>query len=194
MDPKDRRRQILDCSAKVFAHKGIGATTVREIAAAVGVHAGALYHYFPSKESIISELIREYVEDLAARCRVAMAQGLAPVPRLESLIMVALTTSVDYHSATTVWQREATYMRERVVEASLVDTADELEVAFRSTIAEAVADGTLRADIPAEIFYRLLRDALWLAPTWHQATPDYPTAALARDIIGVFVDGFCARD
>ncbi|WP_024792872.1 TetR/AcrR family transcriptional regulator [Tomitella biformata] len=193
MNPKDRRRQILDCSAELFAHKGIGATTVREIAVAVGVHSGALYHYFPSKEAIVTELIREYVVDLTSRGRAVMAQGLAPVPRLEALILAALTCSADYRAATTVWQREATYMRERVVEASLDATADELEEDFRATIAEALADGSLRTDISADLFYRLLRDAIWLAPNWHQDSPGYSTESLARDIVGVFVDGFRTR-
>lgn len=193
MDPRSRRRQILDCSAELFAHKGIGATTVREIAVAVGVHSGALYHYFPSKEAIVTELIREYVEDLTARGRAVMDQGLAPIPRLEALVMVALTTSADYRSATTVWQREATYMRERVVQASLESTADELETDFKTTIAQAQAEGTLRTDIAASVFHRLLRDAIWLAPNWHLDSPEYPTEQLARDIIGIFVDGYRAR-
>ncbi len=78
MDPQERRRQILDCSAEIFARKGINATTIRDIAGAVGVHSGALYHYFPSKEAIVTELIREYIEYLTKRCREVVA--LPPDP------------------------------------------------------------------------------------------------------------------
>ncbi|MGN0125277.1 MAG: TetR/AcrR family transcriptional regulator, partial [Rhodococcus sp. (in: high G+C Gram-positive bacteria)] len=54
MDPQERKRQILDRSAEIFARKGVTATTIREIADAVGVYSGALYHYFPSKEAIVT--------------------------------------------------------------------------------------------------------------------------------------------
>ena len=62
MDPQERRRQILDRSGEIFATKGISATTVREIADACGVYSGTLYHYFPSKEAIVTEIIRVYVD------------------------------------------------------------------------------------------------------------------------------------
>ena len=53
MDPHERRRQILDRSAHLFASKGIAATTIREIADEVGVYSGALYHYFPDRKSVV---------------------------------------------------------------------------------------------------------------------------------------------
>ncbi|WP_231498807.1 TetR/AcrR family transcriptional regulator, partial [Gordonia alkanivorans] len=82
MDPQQRRKLILDRSAAIFARKGVSATTIREIADAVGVHSGALYHYFPSKEAIVTEIMREYILDLSSRCEDVLARRLAPVERL----------------------------------------------------------------------------------------------------------------
>ena len=45
----------------MFARKGIGATTVREIADAVGVLSGSLYHHFESKDTIVDEILNRYV-------------------------------------------------------------------------------------------------------------------------------------
>lgn len=90
MDPHERRRQILDRSAHLFASKGIATTTIREIADEVGVYSGALYHYFPSKEAIVTELIREYIDDLSGRCHEITARPQTPVERIEALALLAL--------------------------------------------------------------------------------------------------------
>lgn len=193
VDPQERRRLILDRSAEIFARKGISATTIREIGDAVGVYSGALYHYFPSKEAIVTELIREYIEDLAARCRAVLARELPPVVRLEALAEIALATSEQYHGATSIWRREGEYMRERVVEADMAATADIMEVAWRDAIREGVAAGDLRADIDPEVFRELLYDAVWHASRWFRPDPQHPVSGLARTVISVFVDGMRPR-
>jgi hypothetical protein len=43
------------------------------------------------------------------------------------------------------------------------------------------------------VFYRLIRDAVWLSARWHHPAGDDPTGPLARDITAVFLDGFSAR-
>jgi hypothetical protein len=43
------------------------------------------------------------------------------------------------------------------------------------------------------VFYRLIRDAVWLSARWHHPAGDYPTGQLAQDITAVFLHGFSAR-
>ena len=54
----DRRAEILDVAAKLFAERGFHATSTRDICVAVGMSAGNLYHWFPSKQAIIAELLQ----------------------------------------------------------------------------------------------------------------------------------------
>ncbi|MBD0862554.1 TetR/AcrR family transcriptional regulator [Gordonia sp. zg691] len=189
MNPQERKQLIVDRSAEIFARKGVSATTIREIADAVGVHSGALYHYFPSKEAIVTEIIREYIVDLSARCESVLARGLEPIARLEALAEIALTTSEQYHGATSIWRREGEYMRERVVEADMAATADMMEIAWREAINDGVAAGILRTDIDPKVFQELLYDAVWHASRWFTPTPDNTLADLARTMVTVFVDG-----
>lgn len=48
-----RRHQIIDAAYRCFAQKGFHQTTMRDIYAEAGLSAGAVYHYFDSKEAII---------------------------------------------------------------------------------------------------------------------------------------------
>jgi AcrR family transcriptional regulator len=54
---KERRDHIVQCSTKVFTKKGYDRTNIRELAEACGMSAGALYHYFGSKEEILYSII-----------------------------------------------------------------------------------------------------------------------------------------
>jgi len=48
-DSADTRQQILGAARRAFALRGFDATTNKEIAQAVGISTGAIYHYFASK-------------------------------------------------------------------------------------------------------------------------------------------------
>lgn len=56
---KRRRTQVLHAAAEGFARKGVHQTTMQDICEASGISAGALYRYFPTKESIIVAFAEE---------------------------------------------------------------------------------------------------------------------------------------
>lgn len=56
-EARDTRRLILDAALDLFATGGYFGTSMRQIARAVGVRESALYHHFPSKESILSGIL-----------------------------------------------------------------------------------------------------------------------------------------
>jgi AcrR family transcriptional regulator len=55
----DRRRELLDAAASVFARKGFHASRVGDIAEEAGVAHGLLYHYFRSKEEVLETIFRD---------------------------------------------------------------------------------------------------------------------------------------
>jgi AcrR family transcriptional regulator len=57
-DQKEKRRQeILYAGLSLFIQKGYSGTTIKDIASAVGMSAGLLFHYFASKEELYLELV-----------------------------------------------------------------------------------------------------------------------------------------
>ena len=53
-----RRNEILAAGLDLFIRKGYAATKVSDIAQRVGMSAGLLFHYFPSKEKLYEELVK----------------------------------------------------------------------------------------------------------------------------------------
>ena len=54
------RQKILDSATQLFAIKGYTETTVRELAAVVGVKEASMYNHFPSKNAILECILDEY--------------------------------------------------------------------------------------------------------------------------------------
>ncbi|MGF6593850.1 TetR/AcrR family transcriptional regulator [Pseudomonas sp. 2835] len=55
-----------DKALELFAEKGFGQVSMRELAAHLGLTAGSLYHHFPSKQHLLFDLIEELFEELLA--------------------------------------------------------------------------------------------------------------------------------
>jgi AcrR family transcriptional regulator len=59
---QDLRRAALH----LFATRGYAAVSMRQIAAEIGVQAGALYLYTPDKQTLLADILTEHMEDLLA--------------------------------------------------------------------------------------------------------------------------------
>lgn len=56
--------RIRAAAQHLFARHGYAAVSMRQIAAEVGVQAGALYLYTPDKQSLLADLMRDHLEGL----------------------------------------------------------------------------------------------------------------------------------
>ena len=56
------KQKILDCAIDLFALKGYTETTIREIAAAVGLKEASIYNHFLSKSAILEYALEEYTQ------------------------------------------------------------------------------------------------------------------------------------
>jgi AcrR family transcriptional regulator len=173
-EPQDRRGVILASAAELFARRGIGATTVREIAEAVGMLSGSLYHHFESKDAIVEEILTGYLHAIQDRYAAVLASGKGPAESLHDLVLTSLQVASEQPHATAAG-------------------AADIQRTWLLVIEKGVAEGSFRADIAPRVFYRLIRDAVWLSVRWHHPGGEYPTSQLAEDITAVFLDGFAAR-
>jgi TetR/AcrR family transcriptional regulator len=80
------QEEILFVAARLFASKGFGSTTTREIAHAAGLRQPSLFHYFASKEAILAELLRRSLAPSIAFAAEQRAAGGSPSVRLYRLI------------------------------------------------------------------------------------------------------------
>jgi AcrR family transcriptional regulator len=82
----DPQEEILQAAADLFATVGYTAASTRAIAEAVGLRQASLFHYYPRKESILSELLDRTVRPTLELTRRLDAAALGPEATLWALV------------------------------------------------------------------------------------------------------------
>lgn len=89
-DPESPRGRLLNAAARLFEQKGFARTTVRDIAAEVGILSGSIFHHFASKEDILCNVMREVTVFARARMQRAVAAAGGPREKLRACILCEL--------------------------------------------------------------------------------------------------------
>ena len=89
-DPDSARGKLLQMAAHLFRSKGYERTTVRDLAAAIGIQSGSIFHHFKSKEEILRSVMEETIVYNTALMRAALAEAQGTRERLLALIRCEL--------------------------------------------------------------------------------------------------------
>ncbi len=92
---RDRRDALLEFATKSFAERGFHPTSVSDIVDGIGVGKGVFYWYFPSKDELLLEILREALTDLRRFQRSQMNEANDPLGELEAGIRASLAWSAD---------------------------------------------------------------------------------------------------
>ena len=82
----DPRQEILRTSARLFQQQGYDATSMNDVAAALKLSKGGLYHHFQSKEEILFNLMNHAMDITEERVLKPAKAVPDPVERLRTLI------------------------------------------------------------------------------------------------------------
>ena len=91
------RRALIEQSARLFREKGYGNTTVRDIAAATGVHAGSWFYYFKTKQDILQAVIEHGLTVALADIEAIDIEDLPPREAMRQLVRAPLPTILAPH-------------------------------------------------------------------------------------------------
>jgi AcrR family transcriptional regulator len=82
---EDRREAILEKAAKLYAKQGFLGASVSDLARACATSKSLIYHYFPSKEDILFEVMIEHVKSLSEIALETEALKIEPREKLRTL-------------------------------------------------------------------------------------------------------------
>lgn len=88
------RACILEKTLPLIAQYGYAAVSMRMIADAVGVNAGALYNHFPSKQHILVLLMSEHMDGLLAAWGKVETDGMTPAQKLEAFVRFHISYNI----------------------------------------------------------------------------------------------------
>ncbi|WP_068269024.1 TetR/AcrR family transcriptional regulator [Aldersonia kunmingensis] len=189
-----RRQELLELAASLFADRGVQATTVRDIADAAGILSGSLYHHFDSKESMVDEILRGFLDELFGRYHEIIAAGLDARATLEALIVASYQSIDDSHAAVAIYQDEAKRLRGQDRFAYIAERNNEFRELWYEVLRTGVADGSFRADTDVDLVYRFLRDTVWVAVRWYRPGGGLTAETVAKQYLSIVLDGLSNPD
>jgi AcrR family transcriptional regulator len=96
---RERRRQIFEAAAKVFAAKGYYDATVSEIAQEAGLGKGTIYEYVKSKKELLRLVIEEGHDRMLDQLDIVVEMDLAPEEKFRRAAGIMLSIMDEYSEA-----------------------------------------------------------------------------------------------
>jgi AcrR family transcriptional regulator len=176
----------------MFAERGLRATTVRDIADAAGILSGSLYHHFASKEEMVDEVLRSFLDWLFARYQHIIDTEPNPLERFQGLFMASFDAIEDHHAEVVIYQDEA----KRLSAHQRFSYVDELNRRQRTmwvdVLNEGIAAGYFQSDINVDLVYRFIRDTTWVSVRWYQPGGPLTAEQVGRQYLAIVLGGIAA--
>jgi AcrR family transcriptional regulator len=180
--PTNKEEQIFIEAVRIFKEKGYHATSVQDIADAVGLQKGSLYHYISSKEELLLKIFERSTGALTQQLQEILASDLSPTDKLERAIdahLIALTTQLDLY---TVYLSERRVLTGRI-HSQVRTEAERTARLLEQIIQEGIDAGDFRATDSKMAAHAILGMCNWLYQ-WYS-----PTGRLtAEQIASIFSD------
>lgn len=184
-----RRESILSTASDLFWEQGYSATSMNQVAAALGIQKASLYHHVRAKETLLYELS---VESLHRIIDAAMAvTEFAPLARLKALIAAHVVTALGDQSkhATMLTELRSLSPRER---EHVTELRDRYERIIEESIRSAQAAGAVRSDLEPKLLRLALLNMLNWSIFWYRPGGALTPEEIARAFTTVFLDGAAA--
>src|SRR3990167_8732796 len=166
-DAQSARGKLLQTAAHLFRSKGFDRTTVRDLASAVGIQSGSIFHHFKSKDEILRSVMEETIIYNTALMRAALADAGNQRERVLALIRCELQSimgGTGEAMAVLVYEWRALSPEGK---AYILALRDNYEQIWLAVLGEAKAAGYFKGD--PFVQRRFLTGALSWSTTWFRA-------------------------
>ncbi len=155
-----RRAEILRAAQRLFLEEGFEHTTMRRLAAAVGVSATALYVYFPDKDAILHAIAETMFADMLADHEATQRLPLPPLDRfragLRGYVMFGLSRPDEYRLTFLAKVMLPTAPGRHALDGARFEAANRSFAILERGVAELMDAGVFRPTNPM-----LAAEAIW---------------------------------
>jgi AcrR family transcriptional regulator len=134
-DYEERRLAIVDKAADLFAERGFVGASVADLAAACNTSKSLIYHYFPSKEDILHEVMTSHIDQLVEDTQQVAKEGGRAGDQFSKLIHAFLHHYVGAASRQKVLLNELVHLPEPHRSAIVAKQREVIEVTQKLLLA-----------------------------------------------------------
>jgi TetR/AcrR family transcriptional repressor of bet genes len=162
-----RRRQLIDATMKCIARKGMGSTTLGDVAKAAGLSQGIVNLHFESKDNLLKETLSSLASEYREKFDTALQKsGPHPADKLRALMEHDLRPSICNQRKLAVWFAFWGEVKSRPTYRRLCDDWDQrYDEVVASLCGELITDGGYRNIEATTVAYALasMINGLWLS-------------------------------
>jgi TetR/AcrR family transcriptional regulator, cholesterol catabolism regulator len=165
VERRNRDAEVFDAAIKIMATKGYSAMTIQEVADAVGVLKGSLYHYFSSKEDLLFSVIENSYLNAAAEAKEVAALGLGPLEELLEYLRRQVVWYLNNQDLAKIYQTEARHLKGERLE-QMKQRGRNYEKYMVDLIVAAQENGTIQNRAHPRIIFGYVGGALESVRNW----------------------------
>jgi AcrR family transcriptional regulator len=185
------RKEILDASAQIFSQKGYHGTSMQDIAIAVNLQKGSLYHHVSSKQEILFELLNRGLSILTDKVETAITSSKPPEVNLRHAIGAYLTALTENQEVTSVLLLEYRSLEPKYLYLHIKER-DRFERIWRDLIEVGVQEMIFTCEDPAMAARALLGVMNWTV-TWFRSDGPMSAGDIADQITDLYLLGITSR-
>ncbi len=182
------REQILSAALKLFRRKGYPGTSMTDIADAVGLTKGGLYHHVDKKGDLLRELHDEMVTAMFDRVR----RNVDPEPdsktQLEKYIRMHASIMHDYLDQIAVFFTEMEHLDKKTLKR-IIPRRDEFHRRLTGIIQTGIERGEFREELDPNITALLILGTLNWFYQWYRPKGKFSLDEIADVAIGLICHG-----
>jgi TetR/AcrR family transcriptional regulator, cholesterol catabolism regulator len=163
----DSNRALMDAAGRLFRERGYSATPLRDIATAAGMLPGSLHYRFPSKESLLRELMVRGTERALAEVSAATAVDPDPIRAIRNAIRAHLRLLLEGGDAAYVllYDFRSLSGEDR---AAVVVLRDAYEALWNGLLHSAAGAGLIKSDVNLQLTRHMLLGAINWTAQWYR--------------------------
>jgi AcrR family transcriptional regulator len=186
--PYDAAR-LLDVAVAVFNERGYDGTSMEDLARAAGITKSSFYHHVDGKEALLSAACDRALDALfAIRDEPTTNTGRA-FDRFEHVLLRTTQTLLAELPYVTLLLR---VRGNTPIELAALARRREFDRFTADLMAQAVADGDLRADIEPAVATRLAFGMVNSLTEWYEPRRTTPSDVVAKATVGLILSGLRA--
>ena len=197
--PRQRRRkparyaEILQAAARIFHERGYSATTVQDVANAVGILKGSMYYYIDTKEDLLAEVVENVHERALEQLEVSKAVEGDVFDRLRAFIEGHAIFNMQNTVEIGVFLQEFRNLNPKR-RHEIVAVRDSLEMCVRDLLREGQATGALHPDLDPKLTAMGIFGMLNGTYQWNRSDGQESPETIASQRADVLLRGFAADE
>jgi AcrR family transcriptional regulator len=157
-----KEQEIIAVAARLFKEKGYRATTLEDIAAAVGMLKGSLYYYIRSKEELLYLVVRDPVRQAYNKLE-EIVTSQAPVHvKIAQAIANHMTLFHQHYPHIAVYLHDYHHLMQQL-QKNIIETPKHYHRLWAILLQQGVEQGELRPDLDVKVAgYAILGMCNWV--------------------------------